>query len=78
MIVTPSVSTYLWNQTQFPDVFRDIRRFEKDNNFIFIYGREKDEQGRWLNVVKIPKGDIGKIMSNPIESFLDFLNKNNP
>ena len=78
MIVTPSVSTYLWNQTQFPDVFKDIRRFEKDNNFIFIYGREKDEEGRWLNVAKIPKGDIGRIMSNPIESFLDFTYKNNP
>lgn len=78
MIVTPAVSTYMWNQTQFPDVFKDIRRFEKDNNFLFIYGREKDNEGRWLNVAKIPKGDIGKIMANPVESFLDYLYQNNP
>lgn len=73
MIGAPLTATYMWNTANFPDVWQDIAQFEKDNNFIFITGREKDEQGRWLNVHKIPKGDVGRILGNPLETFYEYL-----
>lgn len=78
LVTLPLTMTYAWNQTEYPDVWKDIRQFEKDNNFIFIYGREKDENGKWLNVAKIPKGDIGRILGNPIEAFYEYAMGNDP
>ncbi len=78
MITVPQVATYMWNTSQYPDVWDDIRQFEKDKNFMFISGREKDEEGKWVNVVKIPKGDFGRIVGNPVEAFLEFWRSKDP
>lgn len=78
IIVAPAMYTYLHNVMNYPDVWNDIPPFEKQNNFIFIHGREKvleDGVYKYTDVVEIPKGDIGKIIANPIENFMDFLNK---
>lgn len=74
----PLISTYVWNTKNFPDVWDDIRQFEKNDNFIFIYGREKDKDGKYTNVAMIPKGDIGKVLGNPIEAFLEHQRGQNP
>lgn len=74
----PLTSTYMWNTTQFPDVWDSIPRYDKNNNFIMIANRNKDANGRFTGVVKIPKGDVGKILGNPLESFYEYLRGNNP
>ncbi len=73
MVAAPLAATYVWNTKFFPDVWDDISQFEKDRNFIFIFGRDKDEDKKWLNVAKIPKGDFGRLFGNPLENFLEWM-----
>ena len=73
MVAAPLTATYVWNTKFYPDVWDDISQFEKDRNFILIYGRDKDEEGKWLNVAKIPKGDFGRLFGNPLENFLEWM-----
>ena len=78
MIGLPAVLSYLSNVQNFPDVWKEIPDYEKDNYFIGIYGREQDSEGNFTQVVKIPKGDIGQLFGNPINNFLDWMTKNDP
>lgn len=81
IVGTPLTLTYAWNTTQYPDVWDDIPQFEKDNYFIFIGGRQKAEENgkeKYVNVYKIPKGDVGKIVGNPLESFYEYLRGKDP
>lgn len=73
LVAMPTINTYIWNKTRFPEVWDDIATYEKDNNFILIMGDEKDERGNYTNVYKIPKGDVGKTLGNPIEAFMEHL-----
>ena len=66
-IVLPTVSGYLWNRTMYPDVYQDIPEYEKENNFIIVLGDNKDEQGHYTDVIKIPKNDAAKVLGNNIE-----------
>jgi len=72
LVVAPVIATYLWNVLRFPHVLKDISDFERDRNFILILGDEMDDEGRYTQVKKIPKGDIGRMFGNPIEAALDF------
>lgn len=78
LIGMPATSTYFWNKQNYPDVYDTIPQYYKDNNFMFIYGREKDQDGKWLNVLSIPKGDIGKVLGNPLENFYEWTFYNRP
>jgi hypothetical protein len=68
----PLLYTYAHNQ-QFPEIWDDIAQFEKDNNFIIIYGDQRDEDGNPTQVVKMPKGDVGQTFANPVENFMEYL-----
>lgn len=68
----PAVSTYVHNVTNFPQVWADISDRDKDTNFIYINSDRKDKDGNYPDVVKIPKGDIGRYTANPLENFLEW------
>ena len=72
IIGVPYLATYFNNVTRFPHVWENIRQFEKEDNFIFIWGDAQDEEGRYTQLAKIPKGDIGRLLTNPIEEVLEF------
>lgn len=70
-IVLPAASGYLWNRTMYPDVLNQIPEYERENNFVIILGDEKDEEGRFTQVIKIPKNDAAKVIGNNIEVAMD-------
>ncbi len=72
IIGAPYLATYFNNTTRFPQVWDSIRDFEKENNFLFIWGDEKDADGKFTQVAKIPKGDIGRLLTNPLEEVLEY------
>ena len=78
IITFPQMATQYWNLTQFPDVWDQISDFGKEENFMFIFGRDKDERGRFSQIAKIPKGDSGKLIGNPIQDFIEFTRGNDP
>ena len=69
MVGAPILATHAWNK-QFQDVVDDIAPYEKEGNFVIVFGREKDKDGNYKQVVKIPKGDVGRIFGNPLQHFL--------
>lgn len=77
LIAAPATATYFHNSRNFPDVWNDISQYEKDNNFIIIYGDDKDEDGKYTQVVKIPKADVAKVFGNITENMLAYGDKNN-
>lgn len=77
LIGMPAFLTYLNNTYYHEDIWKDIAGYEKENNFILIYGDERDEEGNPTQVYKIPKGDA-KVFANPLETFLDHLHGNDP
>ncbi len=77
MVGLPVLSTWSWNR-QFGDVTADMAPFEKESNFVVIYGNEKDESGNYKQAIKIPKGDVGRIFGNPLENFLAYIEGKDP
>jgi hypothetical protein len=77
-VLAPGLATYFNNVTNHKDVWDDIPDFEKEANFLLIYGDEKDDKGRYSQVVKIPKGEAGQIAWNTVEGFLEWLYSKNP
>lgn len=71
------VAALMANNHQFPDVWSNIPDYEKENNFILILGNGKDKSGKYSQIIKMPKGDVDKILGNTFETMLDsFMNKN--
>jgi len=77
IVGAPEILTYINNSQKYPELWNDISETDKKNNFIIIYGDKVDEKGNLLEAVKIPKGDA-KVFANPLESFLEYLNGNDP
>lgn len=77
MVGLPAVATYLNNTRYHKEIWDDIAQFEKQNNFLVIYGDERDEDGNPTQVIKIPKPDVGRIVGNPLENFMAYLDKEN-
>jgi hypothetical protein len=73
MVGVPTVSTYVHNVTEFPDIWDDILPQVKDNYFVYIYGDKRDKSGNPQQVVKIPKGDVGRYFGNPLENFMEYM-----
>lgn len=61
----PALALYAHN-SRFPE-YDEIPSYIKNTNFIIMTGN-KD-----VPFIKIPKGEIGQIFGNPIESFLDYV-----
>lgn len=78
MIGIPAVTSYLHNVSQFPEIYDDIPSWIKDNYFLWIYGNTRDKDGNPADVVKIPKGDVGRYFANPLENFLEYLEGRDP
>lgn len=78
MTAIPLATTYFYNQAKHPDVMAQIPQHVKDTNFLIILGDEKDSEGNFTQVVKIPKGDMDKVFGNPLENFLAYMNKDDP
>jgi hypothetical protein len=72
----PVLATHVWN-SQFPEVMKDMAEHEKDQNFVIVGGPEKDSQGRWTNVLKLPKGEVAPF-ATLLESYLDYTQKKDP
>lgn len=78
MIGLPALLTYAHNVNNHREVWDDIAQFEKDSNFLVIYGDERDKDGNPTQVVKIAKGEVGKILGNPLENFMEYMRGSNP
>lgn len=78
MLAPAVVGTYIHNRTHFNDEYDSIPPYVKDNYFVIIYGKNRDEDGNLTDVVKIPKSDMGRIFGNPINEFMEFLYHKNP
>lgn len=74
----PLVTTYLWNTTQFPEVWDDLQGFEKQRYFMWIYGDGKDENGKYTDILKVPKAEFEAIFSTPTENLLDYMRGADP
>lgn len=68
----PLVATYLHNVQNFPKEWDSIDQQEKDKNFIFIFGSERDADGNLTQAAKFPKGEI-QAMVGPTENFLEYM-----
>jgi hypothetical protein len=70
--VLPGAALYAYNRQHFSDLYDDIPRYTRDNYFTFITGETKDEKGNTVpTYFVIPKGDVGQMLWNPIEHFID-------
>jgi len=76
--ILPAILSYLHNRKEYPEELDSIPGYVKDNNFIIIYGKNRDADGNLTQVVKIPKGEVGKIITNPIEGYMEHLYNNKP
>lgn len=66
---TPAIATTLYNLQNFAQEYSEIPQYEKDDNFIIVKGRA--ENGN-VDYLKIPKGNVLPVVSNPIENFLSY------
>lgn len=72
----PIAATAYWNNKHFKEEYQSIDDYEKENNFVIVLGKGRDENGRLTQVVKIPKADIDKILGNPFETMIDQIANN--
>jgi len=61
----PAAILYIHNNAEGnADIYKEIPDYIKRENFVIVTGDEKTP------FIKIPKGEVGKIFANPVESFL--------
>lgn len=73
VVGVPVLATHFWNK-RFPKVMEDMAEYERDQNFVIVGGEEQDDQGRWTNVLKLPKGEVAPF-ATLLESYLDYRDK---
>lgn len=69
----PSASLTFHNLEKFPDEYNSIPDYEKNANFIYVYGRSEDGKAKYLT---FPKGNIVPIAANPTEDFINYMYDN--
>ncbi len=79
--VFPTMLLYAHNN-QFAS-FKNIPKFDKDNNWIFVYGEHQglDNQGNAMLIpdyFKIRKSEVQQVAANTTEQYLDTANNNFP
>jgi len=77
LTAAPILATAALN-ARYPEVMAQIDEQTKDNNFVIILGDGQNEKGDFTQVLKIPKGDIDKILGNPLENFVNFAMDKDP
>lgn len=69
-VTVPSVALAAYNMSseEGKQAWADISQFEKDNNFImFTPNLKQEDDGTWTGIVKVPKPQGFKEISNPVE-----------
>jgi len=66
------------NNMRYPDVMKNISDTERDNNFVIVLGDAKDKDGRYTQVLKIPKSDIDKVLGDPMEQLARYVYNDDP
>lgn len=70
-VILPAAATTAWNLTTDPEGYYQIDSRLRDDYFIILTGRGKDENGRDAPIaIYIPKGTQGKLW-NPFQSVID-------
>lgn len=78
MTAAPILLTAYNNYVRFPEVTKMLSEEERANNFVIVLGDEKDENGNYTQVLKIPKSDVDKVLGNPLEQFARFVADDDP
>lgn len=66
----PAIASTVYNISNHPEEYHEIPQYEKDSNFVFVNGRNEDGT---VSYFTIPKGNVLPIITNPIQSFLEYL-----
>jgi hypothetical protein len=70
----PAIATTVYNLTNHPKEYAEIPQYEKDSNFILVKGRN---QNGTVDYLTFPKGNVLPTITNPVQSFVDYLYGNN-
>lgn len=65
----PAAVITAYNLMEHPEEYAEIPQYEKDSNFVIVIGR--NENGN-VDYVTFPKGNILPVITNPVQSFLEF------
>ena len=65
----PAAVITAYNLMEHPEEYAEIPQYEKDSNFVLVTGR--NENGN-VDYLTFPKGNILPVITNPIQSFLEF------
>lgn len=71
--VAPAVATTIYNLTQYPQEYNEIPQYEKDDNFVLVKGRNANGT---VDYVTFPKGNVLPTITNPAESLINHVFKN--
>lgn len=63
----PALATYFYNIENYPEEWNQIADYEKDNNYILIYGKGRNEKGDLTDAIKIPKGEVKPFVNTMID-----------
>lgn len=63
----PALATYFYNLENHPEEWGQIADYEKDNNYILIYGKGRNEKGDLTDAIKIPKGEVKPFVNTMID-----------
>lgn len=66
----PQTMVSFYNNVFNKEAYANVPNWEKENNFIVVTGEKEDGTPKYL---KIPKGHIGSLVTNPIDSFISYL-----
>lgn len=67
---TPAIAVTAYNLQNFPEEYEEIPQYLKDDNFVIVVGRNAEGVVDYLT---IPKGNILPIVTNPIQSFMEYM-----
>ncbi len=70
----PAIATTVYNLTNHPKEYAEIPQYEKDSNFVLVKGRN---QNGTVDYLTFPKGNVLPTITNPVQSFIDYLYGNN-
>ena len=70
----PAIATTVYNLANHPKEYAEIPQYEKDSNFVLVKGRN---QNGTVDYLTFPKGNVLPTITNPVQSFIDYLYGNN-
>lgn len=66
----PAITTSLYNLVNHAEEYAEIPQYEKDSNFVLVKGRNEDGT---VDYITIPKGNVLPVISNPVQSFIEYI-----